>query len=248
MLAGYPTELLILATLVVGVAGYLRGLAGFGSGMLMAGPLAFIFGPLKAVAIIVILEAVISLPLLKSAKADVNKDLVRRLLVGAALTAPLGLWLVNWLPQRLAGQVISVLIIVAALSIAAGFKRKGQTNSIKEHLLGGASGFTCGLAGISGPPVVLYLLSGSHRALEVRASLIYYFALIDLYVVLGLALFSEKFSASVSAAALLFPVMWFTAYLGSKRISNGNHEQYKRWALMLIIIGNIASLISAVYS
>jgi uncharacterized membrane protein YfcA len=230
------------------VAGFLRGLAGFGSGMLMAGPMALLIQPSIAIAIIVILEACISLPLMKSSKDFVNWQLTKRLLLGAVFLAPLGVLILQILSAESSSQVISILVIIAAVSLLVGYTRKSATTATKEIGIGGASGFCCGIAGISGPPVVLYLLSGKHDYKEMRATLIYYFALIDFYVLTALLLLGEFSFTPFVVALVCFPFMWFGAYWGCKRLANTNPQQYKSVALWTIIVGNIISLVAVLVS
>lgn len=242
-IAALSISTLVLLLFISFIAGFLRGLAGFGSGMLMAGPMVLLIEPTFAVAIIVILEACISLPLMKTAKQDVNWLLVKRLLLGAVFLAPLGVLALQILSAQLAGQVISLLVISAAVALLCGYQRKRATTKVKEITVGGVSGFCCGIAGISGPPVVLYLLSGPHNHKEMRATLIYYFALIDFYVLAAL-LILDGFSLMPFAVALAcFPLMWFGAMLGCKQVAATNPLQYKIWALLTIITGNIISLV-----
>ena len=242
---------IITIALLIGisiVAGFLRGLAGFGSGMLMAGPMALLMKPSIAIAIIVILEACISLPLMKTARKHVNWQLTKRLLMGAILIAPIGVYSLHLLSAKSSGQIISALVIVGAIALLVGYKRKGETTKAKEIAIGGASGFCCGIAGISGPPVVLYLLSGEHNHKEMRATLIYYFALIDFYVLMALLTLDEFSLLPFVVAFACFPFMWFGANFGTKKIVNTNPQQYKSWALWTIIVGNIISLVAVFIS
>ena len=246
-IAALPISTLVLLLFISLIAGFLRGLAGFGSGMLLAGPMVLLIEPTIAVAIIVILEASISLPLMKTAKQDVNWRLVKRLLLGAAFLAPIGVLALQVLSAQSAGQVISLLVIIAAIALLCGYQRKRATTKVKEVTVGGVSGFCCGIAGISGPPVVLYLLSGSHNHKEMRATLIYYFALIDFYVLAAL-LILDGFSLLPFAVALAcFPLMWLGAMLGCKQLATTNPLQYKRWALLTIISGNVISLVVVLF-
>ncbi|MDA7794030.1 sulfite exporter TauE/SafE family protein [Glaciecola sp.] len=238
----FITVMMLIAISVVG--GFLRGLAGFGSAMLMAGPMALLIDPIIAVAIIVILEAGISLPLMKTAKSFVNWQLTRRLLVGAVLAAPVGVFTLQLLSAESSSQLISIVAIIAAILLLVGYQRKSATTRGKEMIVGGASGFSCGIAGIAGPPVVLYLLSGAHDHKEMRATLIYYFALIDIYVLMVLLLLGDVIFSPLIIALGCFPFMWFGAYWGSRCLANTNPKQYKLFALWMILVGNIVSLVA----
>ena len=208
------------------VVGFLRGLAGFGSGMLRTGAMVLLTESTIAVAIIVILETSISLPLMKAAKQDVNWLLVKRLLLGAVFLAPLGVVALQVLSTQSAGQVISLLVIIAAIALLCGYQRKRATTKVKEVTVG--FGFCCGIAGISGPPVVLYLLSGSHNHKEMRATLIYYFSLIDFYVLAALLILYGFILLPFVVALACFLLLWLGATLGCKQLAATDPLQYKR--------------------
>ena len=55
-----------LALAVAALAGLMRGFAGVGSGMLMAPFFVYIFGPVETVAIIILIEAVVTVQLMPS--------------------------------------------------------------------------------------------------------------------------------------------------------------------------------------
>ena len=92
--------------------------------MLRTGAMVLLTESTIAVAIIVILETSISLPLMKAAKQDVNWLLVKRLLLGAVFLAPLGVVALQVLSTQSAGQVISLLVIIAAIALLCGYQRK----------------------------------------------------------------------------------------------------------------------------
>ena len=58
-----PTEM-VLALVITAAAGLMRGFAGVGSGMLMAPFFVHLFGPVATVAIIILIEAVVTVQLI----------------------------------------------------------------------------------------------------------------------------------------------------------------------------------------
>ena len=236
---------LLAIIIIVSFAGWLRGLTGFGSAMVMAGPLALLLNPITAVTLILFLEAMISIPLMFGCCREVNWSLVKRLLFGATLAAPLGIVTLKFLPQEIALQVISSLLIIAVIFVMVGYKRLSPDTQAKEFMTGIISGFSCGLAGISGPPVVLYLLTGRENPIKIRATLIYYFTIIDFYVLSVFLSVNTSKEIPYVLAVVCFLIMWVFAFFGAKKIKKINIKKFKKVALWLILIGNSLSLLGS---
>ena len=60
----FETTTLIVALLISGAAGIVRGVTGFGGAMVMSAPLALLLGPRLMVPIVLVLESVVAAPML----------------------------------------------------------------------------------------------------------------------------------------------------------------------------------------
>lgn len=70
MLHEFLTTQMLTALLITSAAGLMRGFAGVGSGMLMAPFFVVLFGPVETVAMIIIMEVVVTAQLLPGVHRD----------------------------------------------------------------------------------------------------------------------------------------------------------------------------------
>ncbi len=181
-------QILIAAGAAALLAGIVRGFAGFGAAMILTPVLSALYGPTTGVPLCLLLEFCIALPLLRSAATLVDFRRIGMLLVSASLAVPLGIAVLLALDPEPLRWTISGIVLAAVLLLATGWRFRGKPTPPATLAAGAASGFLNGLCGMAGPPVVFYYLAGSEGAAIVRASLIVYFAAVDLVALAGLGL------------------------------------------------------------
>ena len=77
-----------IALAVATAAGMMRGFAGFGSGMLMAPIFAILFGPVETVAVIILMESVVTVQLMPGVRHEIDWRFVLPMGVAAMLLMP----------------------------------------------------------------------------------------------------------------------------------------------------------------
>jgi uncharacterized membrane protein YfcA len=75
-------------------AGLMRGFAGVGSGMLMAPIFVLLFGPLETVAMVIMMEIIVTAQLMPGVHKQINWRVIGPMGVIAALFMPVGSWLI----------------------------------------------------------------------------------------------------------------------------------------------------------
>lgn len=171
------TWLVPVVLAVVGIAGIMRGITGFGGAMLMSPPLGLLLGPVTAVAISLVLEAAAGLVMTRAAVADLRPKLFSLLIIPACLTIPIGTSLLVGLDPLLARKLIAAMVLVSSLAMAAGLRYRREAGPGLTIGIGGLAGVLLGATGIGGPPVVLFLLSGPVEARHARAILVLFVTL-----------------------------------------------------------------------
>jgi uncharacterized membrane protein YfcA len=168
---------LLIALSVAAAAGLMRGFAGVGSGMLMAPFFVRLFGPIDTVAIIILLEAIVTAQLLPTVWREIRWPLVAPMGAVAALFMPVGSWLLVTINPAHVATVIAVLVIVFSLILMTGWRYSGAKPLPATLAVGATSGVLMALTSLGNPPVMLYLLSSSDDAATNRANFTGYFAL-----------------------------------------------------------------------
>lgn len=234
------TELAIVS--IVLAAGFIRGVTGFGGSMLMTPILANLVGPVHAVAIALILETAAALVMFSDALQLVRWRTLLCLIGPAALTLPLGGYILLNVDPAVARRLIAAVVVVFSLLLLSGFRYSGAPRAATLVALGSLVGALLGSTSIGAPPVILYFLSGPDSAAITRANLTVFITAVS---VLGVAMLSAAGAISVdtgmSAASLTVPFLAAT-WLGGKLFGRLSETGVRRLALVLMMCVGIGGL------
>jgi uncharacterized membrane protein YfcA len=232
-----PFDLSLVGTVwmavAVLIAAFIRGYSGFGYSAMVIAASSLVMNPLNMVAVVVILEAAMSLQAARGISADVDWRRVGLLLAGAAVGLPLGLWALTGISEDAARAVISAYVLIMCLVLLAGWRMAREAG-------GGATlaaGLVSGLAnapGMGGLPVAAFFAAQPMRAAVFRATLIAYFPILDLYSAplywwAGLVSWDTLW-ASLIALPLTFVGNW----LGGRHFLNTDPQDFRRFAILLL--------------
>ncbi len=232
-----------LAAGAVGLAGLVRGFAGFGSAMIMIPALGAIHGPAAAVAIGLGLEILLSVPFVGAVAKAVDWPRMGILSATGLITVPLGVWALLAVPAETMRFAMSGVVLAFVAVLGFGWRYTGRPTVPATAAAGAASGFLNGAVGMAGPPVVFFLLSGPHAAAEVRASCVVYFAIIDLAALAVLGASGALTSAMAVQALWLTPVYLLTAWIGAKGFGRASDTVYRKAALGILAAVALGSLL-----
>lgn len=166
---------------VVLLAGIVRGFAGFGFSALTVAGMSLFFSPAQVVPAVFVLEVLASLTLLRSVWSEIHWGWLRPLLIGNALTIPLGVWMLAVVPEAPLRAIVSIVILIAAVLLLSGFKAPWSDTPALRLGTGFVSGVFNGLAAIGGMAVAVMLFTTTISGAVARATLIALFFATDLY-------------------------------------------------------------------
>jgi uncharacterized membrane protein YfcA len=233
----------LICALVACIAGMVRGFAGFGAAMLMTPVFSALHGPAVGVALCLLLEIVVALPLVPGVVRLVDWRRIGLLLLAAAVGVPIGnLVLTNTEPEPMR-WAISAIVLIAVVLLASGWRFAGQPRTTTTLTAGVSSGFLNGLAGMAGPPIAFYYLAGDETVARVRANLTTYFVFVD---GVALAAFLARGLVDWSTgllALLLAPVVVLGGIVGGQLFPLASERFYRRLALVLLVGVAIGALI-----
>lgn len=233
---------LMTAMAIATAAGLMRGFAGVGSGMLMAPFFVYLFGPVDTVAIIILMEIVVTAQLLPSVHKEIDWKVVAPMGAAAAVLMPVGSWLLVSLDGALVGKIVAGVVVVSSLALLTGWRYQGAKPVPITLAVGSASGLLMALTSLGNPPVMLYLLSSRDSAATNRANFTGYFA-ITLLVLIALMSVSGLLDWSVlSTVAILLPLFIGAAWLGSRLFRKSSEALYRRVALCILLCAGLYGL------
>ncbi len=227
---------------IVFITGIVRGFAGFGSGMIIGPSTASFFGPQMALIMITVMDAIPTLTLVWSARRDVNWKEIIPVVIGYAVLAPLGIWLLVTGDATALRWFISISILMAVAILWSGWKYTGSRSNAVSFSFGGLGGFMGAAAALPGPAVLVYWLASAAKAVTVRANMIYYLFLTDLIVIVGY-IFADLYTIEGIVRGLLcVPGYFIGIQIGARFFSGASDATYRRVAFLMILLAAITSL------
>lgn len=215
------------------VAGFVRGYSGFGFSALLIAAASLVTNPLNFVAVVVILETVMSLQAAKGARQDVDWRRVGWLMAGAMLGLPLGLWILTGVSEDTARAVVSGYVLLMCAVLLAGWRLRGEVSGAGN----GVAGLVSGLAnapGMGGLPVAAFFAAQPMPAAVFRATLIAYFPLLDLYSAPLYWLAGLVSWDTLWTALILLPITLLGNWLGGRHFFGTDPQDFRKFAILLL--------------
>lgn len=240
------TEIYLIAGLIVLAAYFIRGISGFGSGLL-AVPLLAHFLPLTfVVPMILVTDFAASVVLGAHTRKQVRWDELKPLLPFGILGVVAGTFLLLNLPR--APLLVSLGLFVLLFGIRSalnlqGARRASRWWAVPAGLLGGT---VSGLFGTGGPPYVIYLNHRLRDKGELRATFSLLFLIeggsrIVTFLLAGLLLDIQVLYAILAALPLVALGLW----LGNHVHLGLTAERMQRIIGILLIVSGVSLLVRA---
>lgn len=223
------------------LAGLVRGFTGFGSAMVFAPVASAVYGPRVAVPLLFVVDALVTLPMLVAALRRCTWAEVVPLSAGAALAIPLGVTALAVISPLLVRGGMSVAVLLMAVPMAAGWRYRRRPSLPATLLIGGTSGFAGGVAGLYGPPVILFWLGGQADAPTFRANVIVFFGLVSVVAGVTFWLHGLLTRAVLTTGAVLIPLYALALWIGARGFRHAPEPLFRRLALGLVVLIAITS-------
>lgn len=233
-----------VAVVVTAIAGLMRGYSGFGTAVLLAPAYSVLWGPRAGVPVMLLMELVVSMQLLPKAFGEADRRVVLPLGGAAVLATPLGAFILLTADQDLLRRAIGGFVLVFGLLLMSGWRYRGARPLPLNLAIGTMAGLLKGATGMSGPPVILYLLAGPEAAKRHRANLILFFASIALVSVIPPALAGLMGWDVAAKVLLLLPVMALCVPLGARMFHVVPEGWYRRLALIFLVATGTVTLLA----
>lgn len=230
---------LVLATIA---AGLVRGFAGFGAGLIVMPVASALIDPRLAAATFLIIDTVLTLPMIPSAVRKCHWPTVLPAAIGALCTVPIGAYVLINADVSLLRWGIPILILAMLALLLSGSRYHGAPIWQASLGVGGIAGFLGGVAQIPGPPVVTYWMAGPLPAATIRANLITFFAISTVGSVLSYLAGGLFTLEIVQYLVVVAPAYALSVWIGTRGFSRASEASFRKIAYGLIAIAAITSL------
>jgi hypothetical protein len=238
---------LAFVALVILVAAYVRGFAGFGFALISVPSLALLLPPSEIVPALFLTSLGTAAHLVPRVWREVHWRSVAWMLLGAMAATPFGVALLSLIPAAEMRIAIAVVVLATALLLWQGFALKVIPGPGPALATGLASGFLNGSAGIGGPPVILFYFSSPAAGAVGRASLIVYFFALDLVGIATTAAAGLITLKTFALALIILPPLMLGIWAGHRRFLATDPTLFRRLVLMLLVALAIATAGKAAY-
>jgi len=225
---------LVYALGIVFVAGVVRGLAGFGFSALCFFSLAPIFSAQTIVPLMFVMEVMASLHLLPKVWRQIPWRWVGVLFVGTSVGIPLGVMALQHWQSDLVRGLAGAGVLLACLALWRKWHFKSAESVIWLLFSGLVSGFVNGLASIGGLVVAVYMLSSNMPLTAMRAGLILFFLIADLYGLFWLNGHNLVSPHLPSLLLVMMPVMLLGNQLGYSLFNRIDIDLMRKFTLALL--------------
>ncbi|WP_367717549.1 sulfite exporter TauE/SafE family protein [Nitratireductor sp. GISD-1A_MAKvit] len=229
-------------TATVLVAGVVRGLSGFGTGLIVAPIAGALYDPVTAVVLLVIIDSLPTLPVALPVVKLARWREVLPVLAGLALFVPLGVYILKNGDETTLRWVISIVILACALTLRSGWRYHGPRGFPVSFGVGGIAGTLSGIAAIPGPPVIIYWMASSLPVAVVRANLMTLFLISEVFSAGNLWLAGLFDQTRVTLGILMIPPYVASLAVGTKLYGIASETAYRRLAFMLIVASALVAL------
>lgn len=242
-LTGSSVLIWIALGITVLAAGILRGFSGFGSALLVVPAIGMVVGPTTAVAIATLLEGFAALLLLRSALPHTNMRMFLGMVPAASCAIPVGHVLLTQLNPTLSNLLISFAVACLALWSMNGATLQLPRGLSGQIVAGGLSGFLTGFGGVGGPPLVLYIVSGTGTAEIKRANLIVISGAALVTAIVSMFYFGLLQAKVLISGLYLTPIFLAGGLVGIQLFHRAPERIYQR-----VVLSTLVALASVIFA
>jgi uncharacterized membrane protein YfcA len=235
------------------VAAAVQGASGFGFAALAAPFYLLFVEPARAIQLIILLTAALSAVALRGLRHAVAPRLLLRLMLGCLAGLPLGLVGFAFSDPHAVRLVIgatilffALLLVVARRPIWRGRPMVLGMNPGRDLAVGLVSGLATALVGMSGPPVLVYLMLAGTSVQMVRATLLAFFVLCYAATVLFHSATVGIPAQTWLAAVILLPFALLGGLAGRRLGDRLGQNAFAVLAIGLLMTAGIYTLATAV--
>ena len=232
----------IFTLLVAGLAGLVRGFAGFGGPAFMLAVLTWIQTPLLVIGKVLIVEFVSASYLVYVDRREINWRATALIAIPTLLTMPLGYWVLEQAEPGQMRRMIALVTLFSCLLMSLGWRYKHRLGTGASILLGLFAGLVFGASYIA-LVLVAVILSGPYTSRETRSLLVSWgFVIAVWYLVISITRGNTDLYTAADASAVAISYFLGT-WTGARLFRRSSEQLYRRIALAVLALLSVASLL-----
>jgi uncharacterized membrane protein YfcA len=223
-------------------AGLVYGFAGFGAALIAVPLLAAVYSPADAVGIFALSALASLVTVVPQAWREGDRRATAQLLASAAVTLPVGVYVLRTAPSDALRWAICLLVLGTLTALVLGWRRQGTDRAPSRVAVGAATGVVGGATGLTGPVVVLFQLSGREDAGCIRANIMLFLSLLSVLMLPLLVVSGVLGQRQATVGLVLLPAYALATSAGQALFRSGNEGLYRIVAYAVVAAAGVAGL------
>lgn len=229
------------------LASFIQGITGFGFALIAVPLLSFFIPELKDITpIIVIYSLLTNIIIAYKSRQNIDFKRIIYLVLFAIIATPIGTYMLICINVKILKIIIGIVITITAFAMLKNFKIRIKNEKISYCLVGILSGFLNGSAGLSGPPVVLFLTNKNVDKDVFRSNLTFFGLATNIFAILLFILQGIINTSVLHFATLYLPALIIGVLLGIKVSAKINEHIFRNITIYLIGLLGLYTFISTI--
>lgn len=237
-------ELIVVAGAVF-VASFVQVLAGFGFGLLAVPVMTLAISPREAVIVSTFVSITVTAYQAFTLRKDCVRELSRRMIVGAYLAMPLGLWIFVTVDESTLRIALGCATLVSVVLLARGLNLHSVGPGL-DVVAGLISGVLNTSVSTNGPPLVFALQARQLTPAQFRATINRVFAWCAIAAIVLFVSAGKVTRDGLVGAAVALPAMWIGQAAGYPLRKHFSAVRFRKLVLALLTLAAISAIVSAV--
>ena len=243
LLFSSPVLTLLLVTTLL-LAGFVQGIAGFGSGLIAIPVFVLFVDPRVLIPAALVQGLLMNGALAFGARAHIQPRRIGPILAGAVVGLPFGTALLLALSADLLKIAIGAATVTFGLLLISGRRLRAMQGWWLGIPVGALSGLLNGSISLSGPPVILFFANQGAMKDNFRANLVTYFLGLNIITLALFGVLGLMTREVLLLAAWTLPPALAGVYLGARASKRVKETTFKKLALLLVTSAGAISMIS----
>ncbi len=236
---------LALAALVIVASSIIKGMVGFGFALIAAPGLLMLMDPKLVPVVVMPLSFIQDVTIVVQSRRQVSLRAVLPMVIAAAAGVPLGIYVLLVISPLALKLLISVVVLVFALVLLAGFTFKIRREMAARAAAGFAAGILQTATGAGGPPVALLNINQRMSKEAFRPALSLFFVLIDIMGLVSFALSGLLTRRTLSIDLVLLPAVAAGFGFALWLLPRIKQEVFRRLTILVIVASASIALVDS---